>query len=276
MQKRQTWAQAACARILRPVVRLALAMGLKHPHLEELLREQLLEEATRLWQQKGVLKPNISQLSVTTGLHRKEVTQRVRQPPGKLPQTEYSSAAKTFTLWLQLASEDLGYHSLPVSRVDTGPSFEQIARQASRGDVHHRAVLDELVRLGMVNEADGRVSLATDGFVPGEDTQAMLAFLSDNARDHLQAAVSNVLGEQPRLLERAVFVGGLTPEDCDRIHQMTRQRWDDLHHELVGQMTQAVDKAAGTGSRRIRVGIYVYHEDVPKTSTTSDERQPTP
>ena len=35
----------ACARVLRPLVRLALAYGIKYAHLEELLRDLLLDEA---------------------------------------------------------------------------------------------------------------------------------------------------------------------------------------------------------------------------------------
>ena len=44
MQDRLKWTQSALVRILRPAVRLALAMGLKHAQLEEMLRDLLLEE----------------------------------------------------------------------------------------------------------------------------------------------------------------------------------------------------------------------------------------
>ena len=261
MHNRLSWAQAACSRILRPVVRLALAMGLKHSHLEDLLRDLLLDEARRMWQSRGVRNPNISQLSITTGLNRKEVTVRMREERDTLPHTELSASAKTFTLWLNLASQEEGLRRLSILDSGTGPSFEDLARQASRGDVHHRAVLDELIRLGMVREHDGQVELAADGFVPAEDLQTMLAFLGDNARDHLLAGVSNTLGEQPRLLERAVYADGLTQEDCEKVHQLARLRWESLHRELVQEMTQAVDRADGAGDKRIRVGIYTYYED---------------
>jgi len=89
----------------------------------------------------------------------------------------------------------------------------------------------------------------------------MLAFLGDNARDHLLAGVSNVLGEEPRMLERAVFANGLSIEDCERLHQRVRERWDALHHELAHEMRRAVDAAGPAGSARIRVGIYTYYED---------------
>jgi hypothetical protein len=261
MEYRLDWALAACARILRPVVRLALAMGIKHPHLEELLRDLLIEEAQRTWRSQGVPKPNLSQLSVTTGLNRKAVTAKVRATVDPLPHTELSAAAKTFTLWLQMLTQDASFRRLPVTAGNAAPSFETVARMSSRGNVHHRTILDELIRLNMVVEADGTAELVTDGFVPVDDLQSMLAFLGDNGRDHLLAAVSNALGEQPRMLERAVYARGLTLQECELIHRLVRERWSELHHELTQEMTQAVARAPEGAKGRIRVGIYTYYED---------------
>lgn len=261
MEQRLDWALAACARILRPVVRLALSMGVKHPHLEELLRDLLLEEAHRSWRRQGVPKPNLSQLSVTTGLNRKAVTARVRATVDPLPHTELSAAAKTFTLWLQMVAQDPALQQLPVTTGNEMPSFEAVARMSTRGNVHHRTILDELIRLQMVKEVDGVVELTADGFVPVEDLQSMLAFLGDNGRDHLLAAVANTLDASPRMLERAVYARGLTLQECEQIHQLVRTRWSALHHELAQEMTQAVARAPQGTTGRIRVGIYTYYED---------------
>ena len=262
MEHQLDWALAACARILRPVVRLALAMGVKHPHLEVLLRDLLLEEAKRSWRQQGVAKPNISQLAVTPGLNRKAVTANVRDTVDALPHTEISAAAKTFTLWLQMVSENQSFQRLPItSEGDDAPSFETVARLGSRGNVHHRTILDELVRLNMVAEQDGCAELKASGFVPVDDLQSMLACLGDNGRDHLLAAVSNTLGEEPRMLERSVYARGLGLQDCEDIHQMVRDRWAALHLELAGEMNRAVDRAPDGAKGRMRVGIYTYYED---------------
>lgn len=274
MEQRLDWALAACSRILRPVVKLALAMGVKHPHLEELLRDLLIEEAQHSWRTQGVPKPNLSQLSVTTGLNRKAVTAKVRSTVDPLPHTELSAAAKTFTLWLQMLTEDASFRRLPVTAGHTAASFEAVARLSSRGNVHHRTILDELIRLNMVTENEGVAELTADGFVPVEDLQSMLAFLGDNGRDHLLAAVSNTLGEQPRMLERAVYARGLSLNDCEQIHRLVRERWSDLHHELAQEMAQAVDRASARTKARIRVGIYTYYEDEgtppPPTSSESE------
>jgi hypothetical protein len=261
MDNRLAWTRAACARLMRPVVKLALAVGMKHSHLEELLRDLFLDEARRLWRSQGVREPNISQLSVSTGLNRKAVTAKVRESNGVLPGTEASTAAKTFTLWLQVFAGDPALRRLPITGHDKTPSFENLARQASRGDLHHRAILDELVRLRMAKEEGGYVELVAEAFVPAQDLQSMLAFFGDNSRDHLSASVANILGQQPPLLERSVYANGLRMQDCENIHLLVRQRWSALHHELTHEMFRAVDAAGDAGSGRIRVGIYTYYED---------------
>ncbi|MEP6720603.1 MAG: DUF6502 family protein [Variovorax sp.] len=235
-------------------------MGVQHSHLESVLRDLLLDEARRSWRNAGV-EPNISQLSVTTGLSRKAVTARVRESSDTLPHTETSAAAKTLTLWLQMLADNPERRLLPVVAEGSTLSFEAVAREASRGNVHHRAILDELVRLRMATEQDGRAELKATGFVPVGDLQAMLTFLGDNARDHVLAGVSNILGDEARMLERAVFAKGLDAKACDRIQQLVRQRWDALHHELTHLLAAAVDEADGNGSARMRVGVYSYFED---------------
>ncbi|MBB3180328.1 DUF6502 family protein [Variovorax sp. Sphag1AA] len=257
------WVLAACSRVMRPLVRLAVRMGVKHAQLDELLRSLLVEEAQRTWREKGT-EANLSQISLTTGLNRKVVTSIVRETMEHLPYSEMSAPAKTVTLWLRMCTDDPSRRRLPINAVARGPSFEAVARKASRGNVHHRAVLDELVRLGMVTESeDGFAELDADGFVPAQDMRSMLAFLGDNARDHLLAAVSNTLGGQPAFLERSVFAKGIALDDCERIHQFARTRWNALHHELTQQLTDAFTEAPKSASARMRIGIYAYFEQGP-------------
>lgn len=255
---------------MRPVVRLALAMGLKYPHLEEMMRDLFIDEARRLSRAAGSKAPNVSQLSASTGLNRKVITAKVRGAIDTLPNTDVSAAARTFTLWLQMYSEDAVLRRLPIVAEDDADarSFEKLAWLGSRGNLHHRAILDELVRLDMVQEEGGHVELKAEAFVPSKDLQAMLAFLGDNSRDHLLAAVSNVQGGRPPMLERSVYARGLSMADCEKLDLLVRKRWNVLHHELTREMTRAVDAAAAAdegakkdASARIRVGIYTYYED---------------
>lgn len=252
----------ACERALRPLVRLALAFGVKHAQLEDVLRDAMLDEARRAWRTQGI-EPNVSQLSVTTGLNRKALASRVREARDPLPQTETSAASKTLTLWLQLFADDPAQHALPIMSSDEStPSFEAVARHASRGNVHHRAILDELVRLNMATEQDGMAQLAVESFVPAGDLEGLLSFLGDNARDHMLAGVSNTVGAKEPMLEQSVFATGISLQECERIHRLARERWAGLHRDMTREMRQAFEAADSKDSGRIRIGIYAYLEDV--------------
>ena len=56
-------------------------------------------------------------------------------------------------------------------------------------DVRPRAVLDELVRLGMAEEGeDGQIRLLATGFVPRQGFAEMAQLMQDNLHDHLARA----------------------------------------------------------------------------------------
>jgi Family of unknown function (DUF6502) len=261
-EQRAGWVIDACRRLLKPVIRLAMAYGLKHAQLAELLRWLMIDEARALWIKRGVIAPNLSQLSVTTGINRKLVTAKVRVTEENLPISETSLASRVFTHWLHLAHSQPEYARLPVSDSLAPMTFESMAKKAVSGDVHHKTILEELVRLGLADENAGTISLLKEAFVPSEDERSMLAFAADNGRDHLFAALSNVFGGKEPFLERAVYADGLALDGAWRVEQLARERWKHLHNEMVVKMQEEVDQAGGKGGHRVRVGIYVYHEPV--------------
>lgn len=249
---------------MRPLVRLALAKGLKHAQLQALLQQQLLDEAARIWKNNGVLRPNVSQLAITTGLNRKLISERVRFAPREgLTSSEESAAARVFTYWQQMAGKQPALKILPVNGVTA--SFEVYARVATRGDMHHRAVLDELVRLGMAREFDGMVELTADAFVPSKDDRALLSFLASNGHDHVMAAVENVIARQPLFLEQSVFAEGLRATDCEAIQNSVREDWASLHVRLVPVLLQAIEVAPADAKHRMRVGVYTYFTPIEPT-----------
>ncbi|MEY2860242.1 MAG: hypothetical protein RL392_700 [Pseudomonadota bacterium] len=268
MRDRLDWTLSAVARVVRPLLRLGLHMGLKYNQVDAVVRSVLLEEAQKMLAAESSGKPNVSQLSIATGINRKEVTTRVRATTPYDLSAQLPPAAQVLTAWMQLAAEDAAHIRLPIVSEDNALSFEALATQASRGNVHHRAMLDDLLRLGMAVESQGYVELKSDGFLPSNDLQYMLGFLSEHTSDHLQAAVSNVLGDAPKMLERAVYADGLCKEECERIHQIARLRWAALHQELVKELNIAVARSP-QGNQRIKVGIYTLYE-----GTTADEAKP--
>jgi len=64
---------------------------------------------------------------------------------------------------------------------------------------------------GNQQDADDRVRLCADAFVPKDGAAEMLQLRSDNVGDHLAAAVQNVIGNAPPMLEQSIFADKLRP-----------------------------------------------------------------
>ena len=147
-------------------------------------------------------------------------------------------------------------------------TFEALAASVSN-DVHPRTVLQELVRLGVAEfvagasqDEEDRVRLCADAFVPKDGAAEMLQLLSDNVGDHLAAAVQNVIGAMPPMLEQSIYANDLRPQSVERMHALVRKTWQASFHEIVRQATVLSEDDAGQegADQRIRVGMYFYHE----------------
>ncbi|WP_342616226.1 DUF6502 family protein [Rhodoferax sp. GW822-FHT02A01] len=269
MHDQISWTTHAFIKVLKPLVRLGLRMGMKYKQIDLAVRTVLLEEA-QLMLTSGIGRSNVSQLSIATGINRKDVTARLEAMASEPPAPPLPPSAMVLTAWMDLVSQDPSMRRLALTSSDETPSFDKLAAQGSRGNVHHRAMLDDLLRLGMATEDRGYVELKSDQFIPANDLQYMLNFLADHTGDHLQAAVHNVLADPPKLLEQAVYADGISQKECERIHQLARKRWAGLHQEMVKEMKLAVARSP-EGDQRIKVGIYTWYEG-PKSEAQAPQR----
>ncbi|MFM2399541.1 MAG: hypothetical protein RL341_1698, partial [Pseudomonadota bacterium] len=114
--------------MLRPIMRLALDRGLKYQEIDELIRDLMLDEAARDWAKRNGKEPSGSQLSVTTGINRKEVKKRagVVENSG-LPQMRRSLPALVFLAWSKESQTDDKLRVLPTLRDESRLSFQSLS-----------------------------------------------------------------------------------------------------------------------------------------------------
>ena len=95
-----------------------------------------------------------------------------------------------------------------------------------------------------------------------ENHKMMLSFAADHGYDHLQAMLSNVVGEQPPFLEQSVFSEHISDVDCVAAQALAKAHWQQLNSTLIGYLSDAESKhqADTQATYRLRVGLYVYHE----------------
>lgn len=254
----------ALRRLLKPLVRLLVARGLRYPDLAALLKDVYFEIAMEAHAASG--EATTSRISLSTGLHRKDVRRMREEGPGEGLPARTTMASELFTRWIS----DPRYldarkqpRRLPRLASDGGErSFESLAASVS-SDVRPRALLEELVRLGVVRvDAEDHVELDGRAFVPRQGSDEVHFYFAENAHDHLAAAVHNLLGLEPMMLEQAIFGDALSRESVAEIAARVRDGWHGMVRDIVPRASEldGRDARAGRTDHRMRFGIYFYSE----------------
>jgi hypothetical protein len=256
--------------LLQPLARLMIDHGLQLPSMVELLKKALVAEALHTYglQDKG---SSDTRIALLTGVHRKDV-KRLRDAPPEAGPTPplVPMAASVVARWisepryLQADRTPRALARTPGKSTPGEPDFTALVAEISR-DVGARAVLDELVRLGVVQVTpDGLVRLVATAFVPQQGRDESFHFLARNVSDHLATAAHNLAPgrEGPPLLEQSAFAQGLTAAQAEQLHQAARQLWAAALQQFLQSATVAEERsrpANGPGTR-VRFGVY-FHQD---------------
>ncbi len=264
----QTALLGAFEQLLRPLARLALARGLPYSALDEVLRSALVQEARNL-QADAPAHGLVSRVSTATGLSRRE-TGRLLQDNTEPPPAPRWLAGELFAHWMSDPACLHGGKPRRLPRQGPAPSFEALAHCVTR-DVHPRALLDELCRLGLAqwSQDDDSVALQRDAFVPSADFGHMLTLLADNVGDHLQAAVANILGTSAEHFEQAVYADELSRESVAALRPLIAVQWAELFQRLAPELERRIaeDKAAARPqTQRVRIGFYSFAEPMAQAS----------
>ena len=261
--------------VLAPLVRLLIRHGVDHPRLSSALKRVFIDEA-RAEVAARQQKQTITALALLAGLQRRDVRTLLEQEGASLPRKALAP-----TLPMQVAARwvsDARYIDaegaplpLPLRASDpAAPTFEALVESVSK-DVHAPAVVDELVRLGVVRVADGLIHRTDFGFVPNAQLSDLLDVLAANSRDHLEASVTNVLGREQKFLEFSLFADELRPESVEAMHRFATQAWRSAYRRGVQQASELIARDREKGfadapEMRLRFGVYFYAE--PKNTPT--------
>lgn len=264
----------AALAVLRPLARLFVSQGLTYSAAEKLLKRAFYDAGVHELG-RACIPVNVSRISVSTGLHRRDVKRLNEAVRSKEPIPSdagwRSLASEIYLRWSTLPQLEQGDSSLPLRPTPGEYSFDELAR-ATNMDAHPRAVLEELKRLGLisVDEKLQRVALKAGGFVPLEERSSMLGLLGDNVAAHIDTAVCNVLEGGPKRLEQAIYEHDLTLDTVDRIEALSREIWANASQTLVPALIAAGEESANRGGVddperfQVRIGMYLY-TNAPRT-----------
>jgi Family of unknown function (DUF6502) len=258
------------ARLLEPLAQILIAQGVGYTQLAQALKPVFMQAAQAQIEAEGK-KVTDAAISLRSGIHRKDVRAFTAEPTTIQSEEELlgarslSLAAQVFTRWLTDAGyTDSGGKPATLNASGKAPSFESLVSSISK-DFSRRTVLDELVRLGLVEERGDRVVPLASSMVPKQETVQLVRYLSDNAHDHLAAGAANLnanrSGANAPFLENSVFADGLSTESVEQLAQLARILWQPMFKQMVDAANQryAVDREQ-TRSGRMRLGVYFYSE----------------
>jgi hypothetical protein len=258
----------AIRRVLRPLVRLLVAQGITYPFLIDMLKAIFVETAASEFTLGGK-RPTDSRLTLLTGVHRKDIRRLLREPE---PEPETPAG---LTLGTQIVARWLGHHAysddagrpraLPRTPSQGGDqSFAALVESVST-NVRPRSVLDELLRLGVVEiDANDYVHLVTSGFVPGKEFDAKAFYFGEAMHDHLASGVHNLEGAGRPFLERSVYYDELSPAAVEALKAESEKLSMDVLKEINkrGMAFERDDPPAQGQRMRMRLGVYFFSESV--------------
>ncbi|MGI9494151.1 MAG: DUF6502 family protein [Geminicoccaceae bacterium] len=255
----------ALRRMLRPLVKALVSHGVVFPAVVELLREVYVEVVRDEFKVEGK-KQTLSRISLMTGVTRRE-TRRLLDHPKTVdaPPHALSLGARVMTVWLgdeEFLDQQGEPLPLQLTAQDDLPSLERLVATVSK-DVRARAVLDEWLRLGIVEMSGHVVRLKKSAFIPEEGYEEKIYYFGRNLRDHIASGVRNLEGKSPSLFDRAVYYDRLSKDSLEKLRRFAREegvacllRVNSKARELADQ-----DEAGGGDlSGRMTLGVYYYEE----------------
>ncbi len=259
---------AAVLRLLRPLVRLLLHHSVPYETFADLARWVYVDVAEKEFALPNK-KQTASRISVITGLNRKEVARlqemTVEDNTGAI--ASFNRAEKVVTAWLHEYPKAGNPRRAATLPLEGEHSFAALVKLYS-GDMPARAVLDELLRVGVVRKTEtGDVELLSSGaLVPGtEDRPALLTLFGEDTTDFISTYSHNILAsDENKFFQRKAWSDNIPIELLIPTKALARRRGQALVDEMTEELSKfdrdITPSIQGTGKARVIFGVYYYEE----------------
>jgi len=266
---------AAIERVLRPLFRILLRNNMSFKAFLDIAKRAYVEVADSEFGIPGK-KQSVSRVALLSGLTRKEVQRLLDAPVADDAETgeRYNRAARVVAGWVRDPefSDADGNPKVLTLQENTTPgraSFASLVRRFS-GDIPFRAVLDELLRVGVVEKLDeNRIRLKTRAYVPESGDVDKLNILGTDVSDLVSTIGHNLQhGATDPFFQRKVMYDNVPVEALQEFRRLGGAQAQALLERLDKWLSQhdrdTHPGTGGTGQVRTGVGIYYFEENVPQ------------
>lgn len=262
---------------LRALARVLLRNGVSFQSFTALAKRAYIDVALSDFQVEG-RKPSISRVAVITGLTRKDI-QQILSDEGSRDIEEgerYNRAARVIAGWVR----DRDFHDrsgepLALKTDEGSKSFAELVRRYS-GDMPARAVLDELVRVGAVEQTDeGRIHLRARVYIPTTSDADKLLILGHDVAALITTIDHNMQhGAADARFQRKVMYDNLPAEVLPKFRALSGARAQKLLEELDRWLAEHDRDAnpAVKGTGRMCAGLGIYYFERPHETPPGEEQ----
>jgi len=256
--------QRVLARLLRPIARAMIAHGVTLGAATDALKRALFDAANEAALKSG--KRTDSQISLMTGLHRKDVRRLKDEPEVVAKRSLLNATTLAVGIWTSVPSFcDKSGEPRPLAKTGSRKSlgFDDLVRTA-RIDLPVSTVLQALLSEGVVEQSDGDqlLRLTRDALLVSPDSQIQLQAYEKNLLAHLHAATHNLLtkDDDPRHYERAAHFNQLTDLSVQKLEKAARKQAQQTLEKLNKQALAFQDQDRGNKNARgsFSVGSYIF------------------
>ena len=254
----------AVAGIVRRLVKLMLSEGLAYQAFDDILRKAYVQVAETDFQLDD-RRMSASRIATLTGLHRKEVARLRAGEDSSATQREEAGrtrASQVVAGWLR----DSHFHDrkgdpLPLP-FDGEASVSELVRRYGR-DITPRSVVDELMRLDVVEQAGELYRLTSRSTDPPPGFDEQIELIGRDTSDFLETLLFNLerdSDEASRLQRKAVY-DNVPEEYVDAFQRLSTRMAENLLQELdIWLAAHDRDNVPGLlGRGRVRLGLGVHH-----------------
>jgi Family of unknown function (DUF6502) len=261
---------AAVLRLLRPLVRLLLHHSVPYETFADLARWVYVDVADKEFSLPNK-KQTASRISVITGLNRKEVArlQEMTVEDNTSAIASFNRAEKVVTAWLHdYPKADSPTRTAPLP-LEGERSFAALVKRYS-GDMPVRAVLDELLRVGVVKKLEnGEIELVSKGtIVPdAENRHSLLTLFGEDSADFIAAISNNVMAApEDKLFQRKAWSDNIPVEALSIMRDLAKQHGQVALENFADQLSRfdrdVTPNSEGSGRARAVLGVYYYEETI--------------
>ena len=259
----------AIVKILRPLVRILLRHGVPYGAFTDLAKRAYVDVAYQEFGVPGKKQTN-SRVATITGLSRKEI-QRLLAIEGEDDSdmvVRYNRAARVVYGWVHDESFNSSQAQGALLRLEGDtPSFAALVKAYS-GDVPPRAILDELLRVGVVElVGNDSVRLLSPAYIPRFGEAEKFSLLGRDVAGLISTMDRNIHRVDPRpLFQRKVFYDNLPEQALDELQTSIGAKCQPMLQEFDRWMAahdrDANPSVEGTGRKAAGISVYYFEEEI--------------